>query len=172
MTAINHLFWRFIYLLACWWIGLKPVLFAKEVNKTTILATLFLFLMPLLIDYKGFIVISKLANRIKNTAFIITLLTIILIGLTILDGGSLLNEHEKTLYGINLEIIWYILGIWVIFGINDWICLTIYPKEAKAQEHIQKNIRKVQDKILQETPLEKRISYHKNRIKKTGGVNL
>lgn len=175
MTEINHLFWRFVYLGACWWIALKPVLIPSppgKVDPTGILSTMFLFFMPLLIDYWGFITITKLAKRLRKINYIVTISCIIFIGFALLQGGSPLNVTAKTLYGIDLKIIWYGSFIWVVLAFIDWITLSVYPKEAKAQKKLQKVIQKEQNKILKETPLQKRISYYEKQLEKNGGVDV
>jgi hypothetical protein len=172
MQEINHLFWRFIYLGACWFVALRPVLTSDKVDPQNVLSTLFLFFMPLLIDYWGFLVITKFARTMRRINFYITLGCTIVIGMGTFSGVNPINVDEKKLYGLSLNTLWYLLSLWVFLALIDWITLTVYRKEARAQANVQKAMRKEQSKILKETPLKKRITYHEKDLEKNGGVDV
>lgn len=95
-----------------------------------------------------------------------------MIGMGTFSGVNPINVDEKKLYGLSLDTLWYLLSLWVFLALIDWITLTVYRKEARAQANVQKAMRKEQSKILKETPLKKRITYHEKDLEKNGGVDV
>ncbi|OVE34187.1 hypothetical protein CCZ20_27880 [Priestia aryabhattai] len=165
MKGINHLFLRLLYLSVCWLVAIKPVLLAKEPDKLAICSTLFLFFVPLFIDYCSFEVNTKKGRFLKYCGAYSSLMGVVF---TIVCSyeGIVLHSNEKAFGILKLWLLWRLLSIWVILSFGDWLVLSFDPVELKIQKIVKKKMRKQKEKLLKETPLSKRISYYEKEYEK------
>ena len=147
-------------MIMAWKVGLKPILYAEDVNKTVVLTTLFLYFVPLLVDYWGLTTYTQPGKKLKHWAGFFTVLVISI--LAFVSVGVLpFSEKKAELIHLPLEYIYYISGIWIMLAIADW-CVSISKDEAKAQLQARNTMRQVEKKLQKET-MKKRVKHHQNR---------
>ncbi|PGB21671.1 hypothetical protein COM06_30025 [Bacillus toyonensis] len=130
VKGINHYLVRFLYLAMAWFIAIKPVFLSEDTTKITFCSTLFLFFVPLLIDYWGIKINSMGSLILKHVGIYSTGAALFIILLVMLDlDDSILNMNSKELFTIPFYNIWWLLLFWVGLAVADWIHFTNDPLE-------------------------------------------
>jgi hypothetical protein len=161
MKGMNHLTIRAIYLILAWFIALKSVLLSTSTDKVTLYSSLFLYFLPLLVDYLGFKSYSPKGELVKTIGGWLTLGAVVFTLVGVL-GGIPLDIKDGTISGLPLRYIWYGSGIWIILAISDWI-ISLTPQEVEAQEKIRIMFREMERKSKAETMKKRRNFYQKER---------
>lgn len=161
VKGLNHYLVRFLYLIMAWIIAIKPVFLSDDTTKVSFCSTLFLFFVPLLIDYLGIRVHSKGSSILKHVGIYSTGIAIFLILLVTFDN-SILNMNSKELFTISFYNIWWILLFWVGLSLIDWIHFTNDPLENQIRAETIKRSRKDIDINLPKTMEERMKPYEKH----------
>lgn len=157
----NHYLIRFLYLLIAWCVAIKPIFLSSETSKVAFCSTLFLFFVPLTIDYLGMSVNTKLGVLLKNIGFYSTLLPIVVI-ICITFEGLEVDLSSKMMYGISFYVIWLVLLTWIALSFIDWIYFSYNPVEQKVSEEIVSDVREGLRYNIP-NPMDSRIDYHEKQ---------
>ncbi|WP_144597392.1 hypothetical protein [Bacillus cereus] len=157
----NHYLIRFIYLLIAWCVAIKPIFLSGETSKVAFCSTLFLFFVPLTIDYLGMTVNTKLGVFLKNVGFYSTLLPVVLI-LCITFDGLEVDLTSKMFYGISFYVLWWVLFIWIALSFVDWIYFSCSQVEKNVSEEIVSDLREGLRYTIP-NPMDDRINYHEKQ---------
>ncbi|MDF3555411.1 hypothetical protein [Bacillus cereus] len=161
LKGVNHYFIRFLYLLSAWCIAIKPIFLSDTTTKSTFCSTLFLFFVPLVIDYWGMTVHSRIGNILKHVGVYTTILPIVLVFCINFDGLDI-NLTTKTMYGISFYGLWWGLFLWVALSFVDWVYFSFNTAEKQVSEEIVSEIRKGLRYNIP-NPMESRIDYHEKQ---------
>lgn len=159
MQSMNPLFFRMCYLILAWAAALKPVLLTETPDAVVIFSTLFLFWIPLVIDYFGFNRFTKQGKFLQHLGGFLTVFAT-LFALVGLLGGVPLDETDGTILMLSLDTIWKLSGIWIILAVVDWI-VSITPKEVSGQLAVRKMIRDSEEQAFKETMKKRTTHYNK-----------
>ncbi|OUB77458.1 hypothetical protein BK744_08815 [Bacillus thuringiensis serovar zhaodongensis] len=157
----NHYLIRFLYLLIAWCVAIKPIFLSNETSKVAFCSTLFLFFVPLTIDYLGMSVNTNLGVLLKNIGFYSTLLPIVVI-ICITFEGLEVDLTSKMMYGISFYVIWWGLLTWIALSFIDWIYFSYNPVEKKVSEEIVSEVREGLRYNIP-NPMDSRIDYHEKQ---------
>ncbi|MEN1939002.1 hypothetical protein AAIE21_26615 [Paenibacillus sp. 102] len=157
----NHYLIRFLYLLIAWCVAIKPIFLSNDTSKVAFCSTLFLFFVPLTIDYLGMTVNTKLGVILKNIGFYSTLLPIVVIICITFDGLEV-NLISKMMYGISFYVIWWVLFLWIVLSFVDWIYFSCSSVEKKVSEEIVSDVREGLRYNIP-NPMDSRIDYHEKQ---------
>ncbi|AXK21489.1 hypothetical protein [Bacillus sp. COPE52] len=162
IKGMNHLFIRFLYLGVAWLVALRPIFSLDETTKTAFCATLFLFFVPLIIDYFGFEDNSKTGMYLKMIGGYTSLFALAVVVSVSFDGIGI-DMKKKLLMGLSFENIWWFLFFWVALSFVDWIYFSKNPYEKQFTEEVVSDYRKETSYDLSNT-IESRTDHHEKQF--------
>lgn len=172
MFGINHFFIRFLYLLITWIVALKPLLDSSDlngINQSAFYAPIFLFFLPLIIDYWGIITGTTIGKVVKGIGMYTTIIAVVFLFIATFSDGSL-NIKNGTLFSWKIETYWYILGFWIVLSMIDWIAFSFHPAEVAFQKKIYEVMRKNNNKFKRDITVDNRIGIYNRLNEKTKEV--